>query len=92
MIRKHVVVRGRVQGVGFRYVTASIAAKYKVTGWVRNCFDGSVELEAQGAEHRVEMFLQEVSAGNRFARVDSFEVTDIPLVSAVKEKHFRVTY
>lgn len=92
MIRKYAVARGRVQGVGFRYVTSSIAAKYKVTGWVRNCFDGSVEMEVQGADHRVELFLQEVAAGNRFARVDSFEVTEIPVVNAMKEKNFRVKY
>ena len=41
MIRKHVIVRGRVQGVGFRYITSSIASKYHVTGWVRNEYDGS---------------------------------------------------
>ena len=48
MIRKHVIVRGRVQGVGFRYITSSIASKYHVTGWVRNEYDGSVEIEVPG--------------------------------------------
>ncbi|MCD8020743.1 MAG: acylphosphatase [Clostridiales bacterium] len=92
MIRKNVVVKGRVQGVGFRYIASSIASKYQVTGWVRNEYDGSVQMEVQGPEHRVELFLQEIAKGNRFARVDSMAVTDIPIVNVMKENQFRVRY
>lgn len=92
MVRKHVIVRGRVQGVGFRFITSSIAAKYHVTGWVRNEYDGSVEIEVQGPEHRVNLFLEEVKQGHRFAHVDSFHVTDIPTVNALKEKQFCVRH
>lgn len=92
MIRKHITVQGRVQGVGFRYVTASIAHGCNVTGWVRNEYDGTVTIEVQGAEHRVELFLQEVAAGNRFARVDHMDIQDIPLVNVSKETGFTVRY
>lgn len=92
MIRKHAVIRGRVQGVGFRFITSSIAIKYGLTGWVRNDYDGSVELEVQGPEHRVDLFLEEVKQGNRFARVDTMDISTIPTVNVTKEKQFRVRY
>ena len=92
MIRKHVIVRGRVQGVGFRYITSSIASKYHVTGWVRNEYDGSVEIEVQGPEHRVEMFVNELGQGYLFARIDSMDVTEIPTINALKEQQFRIRH
>ena len=49
LVRKHIVVNGLVQGVGFRYFTVTQARRLGVRGWVRNCRDGSVELEAQGS-------------------------------------------
>jgi acylphosphatase len=42
--------QGRVQGVGFRYTVISLSSSYDVTGYVRNDFDGSVELVAEGKE------------------------------------------
>lgn len=51
---------GRVQGVGFRATTRSIARAYAVGGWVRNEPDGSVLLEAEGPTDQVEAFLAEV--------------------------------
>ena len=48
IIRKHFFFKGRVQGVGFRYRAQNAASLYSVTGWVKNLYDGSVEMEAQG--------------------------------------------
>jgi len=48
MERKQIRYTGRVQGVGFRATTRSIASGYTVTGWVRNEPDGSVLMEVQG--------------------------------------------
>jgi len=45
---RHVIFRGRVQGVGFRYTCRDIAARYEVTGFVRNVPDGTVEMFIQG--------------------------------------------
>ena len=53
MIRKHIIAHGRVQGVGLRFTVTGFAKKYNVTGWVRNLYDGTVEMEVQGLEHRV---------------------------------------
>jgi acylphosphatase len=51
---------GRVQGVGFRYTTCSIAHRYEVSGFVRNCPDGRVELVAEGTPGELDDFLREV--------------------------------
>lgn len=47
-IRRHIIFYGYVQGVGFRYRASYIANRFGVTGWVKNCIDGSVEMEAEG--------------------------------------------
>lgn len=57
MIRVLVQYRGRVQGVGFRATTRSIARAHPVTGWVRNEADGSVSLLAEGAADAIDPFL-----------------------------------
>lgn len=70
--------------------------KYNVTGWVRNLYDGTVEMEVQGLEHRVDLFLQELSSdrpgGNGFIRIDRLDISDIPSVNAAKETQFRARY
>ena len=58
--RRIVVYSGRVQGVGFRYTTHSIARRHDVTGYVRNLPDGRVELVADGRRQEIESFLREI--------------------------------
>ena len=53
LVRKHIVVNGLVQGVGFRYFTVTQARRLGIQGWVRNCRDDSVDLEAQGSSDAV---------------------------------------
>lgn len=89
MKRVHVIVSGRVQGVGFRYFAVSLASKYQISGWVRNLYNGDVELEAQGTSDKLQFFLQEVQEGNRFVRVRNMEVSTISLKN---EKGFKVVY
>lgn len=60
--RVRTIYTGRVQGVGFRATTASIAARYPITGFVRNETDGSVWCEAQGSPKDVAHFLADVRA------------------------------
>ena len=66
-IRRRVLFRGRVQGVGFRYTTASIARRHPVVGFVRNLPDGSVELVAEADAVALDRFLEDIAskfAGN----------------------------
>lgn len=73
MIARKFVIRGMVQGVGFRFFTQRSAARHQVTGYVRNLPDGSVEALAQGPERVVEAFKHDLTAGPRFAQVDEVE-------------------
>lgn len=75
LIRKHVIFKGRVQGVGFRYYCQGIATRMELTGWVRNLYNGDVEMEVQGDERDVEMYLYKINQGDRFIRIDEMEVT-----------------
>jgi acylphosphatase len=78
MPRKHVLVTGLVQGVGFRYFTLDEALQTGVTGWVRNRSDGRVEIEAQGEAVALNDFLNRIHLGPRHACVEKVEVQDIP--------------
>lgn len=79
-IRKHIVVTGLVQGVGFRYFTVTQARRLGVQGWVRNCLDGSVELEAQGSNDAVQAFVKQLAVGPRWSEVSHVAVHDVPLI------------
>lgn len=68
--RATVTVRGRVQGVAFRYHTARTAAQHRVTGWVRNLADGSVEACFEGEEGDVQAVVQWCRRGPDHARVE----------------------
>jgi len=58
---RRIIFEGRVQGVGFRYTTASAARTYRINGYVRNCPDGSVELVAHGHRQQIEQLLESLA-------------------------------
>ncbi|KJR41870.1 acylphosphatase [Candidatus Magnetoovum chiemensis] len=62
-IRAYLIIEGRVQGVGFRYFTRDAARKNKIYGWVRNCFDGTVEAVFEGDKIDVEKTVAECYKG-----------------------------
>lgn len=62
VVRARIVFAGRVQGVGFRYTTRTLAEGFAVTGYVRNCADGTVELEVQGPVGEVDGLLAAIAA------------------------------
>jgi acylphosphatase len=76
--RLRAVVRGRVQGVGFRASAASEARRLQLTGWVRNQLDGTVETEAEGDDAAVEAFLAWLRRGPSYARVTSINPEWLP--------------
>ena len=73
MERLHAVVRGDVQGVGFRYFVQRKARQLELAGWVRNNDDGSVELVAEGERDALEQLKHAVEEGPRTGRVDGVE-------------------
>ena len=77
-VRKRIIFYGRVQGVGFRYRARDIADSLGITGWVRNCYDGSVEMEAQGTEAGIDRMIVELK-NQRFIEIDDVDMKEINL-------------
>ncbi len=73
---KHLVISGRVQGVGFRYSMSEAAERLGVTGWVRNRRDGTVEAVVDGATDAVDAMLAWAHRGPRGASVTDVQVTE----------------
>jgi len=67
-----------VQGVGFRFFAERHARQLGLEGYVRNRYDGAVEVEAEGAAPALEQFLNEIRQGPRLARVQDVKVTWLP--------------
>jgi acylphosphatase len=73
---KRYLVRGRVQGVGFRWFVEREAHVLGIAGWVRNNHDGSVEVLAQGTRDQLSGLHSRLREGPRAARVDAVEISD----------------
>jgi acylphosphatase len=76
MIRRHVIVRGLVQGVFFRDSARRLAQRHGVSGWVANRADGAVEAVFEGEADAVERLVAFSRKGPRGAEVKSVEVTE----------------
>lgn len=85
MISRRVVVAGRVQGVGFRYVTKDLARGFDVCGSVRNLPDGTVEILVMGEPDEVDDFLRTLVRESQVARfVKEVHSTTIPPLDNAK--------
>jgi len=73
-VRRRVVVRGVVQGVGYRFSAARAAGTRGVAGWVRNCRDGAVEAVLEGEAAAVESMVEWCRRGPPHADVHEIEV------------------
>ncbi len=78
LIRDHMVITGRVQGVGFRYRAQKLADLLGVTGWVKNEWDGSVEMEAQGTQGEINELLRRINQGT-YVQIEDIRHTRIPV-------------
>lgn len=70
---EHYLVRGRVQGVGFRWFVQREAAEVGLRGWVRNTNEGHVEIVAAGGEAELAELRAALNRGSRGSRVDAVE-------------------
>lgn len=86
----HIIVSGRVQGVGYRYFVMHTARKYQLTGWVRNLMSGEVEIEIEGNRGLIESLIQELWTGNTWATVRNVQTAWGPFSG--KYKAFDVRY
>jgi len=76
--RLHAFVLGRVQGVGFRYFVMEVAQPRSLTGWVRNRFDGRVEVLAEGPYEALNELLNQLRLGPRSAFVSNVDYEWLP--------------
>lgn len=88
IVARKFLIRGLVQGVGFRYFAQRSAARHQVRGYVRNMPDGSVEALAIGGEKMVEDFKHDLTAGPTHSRVDDLE--ELVLEPTMQYSTFRV--
>ncbi|CAN5722915.1 hypothetical protein BH18ACI4_BH18ACI4_28680 [soil metagenome] len=88
IVARRFLIRGGVQGVGYRFFTQRAAAKHQVVGYVRNEPDGSVEVLAEGPADDVEAFKNELAAGPQWATVK--QVEEIALDPSGTYTSFRV--
>lgn len=78
IIRQHMKISGSVQGVGFRYRAKYAASGLGVTGWVRNKWDGTVELEAQGTIEQINQMLKLINQ-SPYIHIDDIDRKTIPI-------------
>jgi len=90
IVRAHVLVEGRVQGVGYRAFVHRNAIGEELSGWVQNMSDGGVELEVQGPRNRIESFLVTLKKGPSLARVDQLNVNWVH--AQTESKGFQINY
>ena len=79
IIRRHIFFSGRVQGVGFRYTAIHLARPLDLTGWVKNLWDGRVEMEVQGRPEAIERLLSGLR-NQRFIVIEDVEIQKIPVI------------
>ena len=75
VVSAHMMVHGRVQGVGFRVFAAQAARRFQLFGGVRNLHDGRVELEVEGPKELIETLLTALKIGPPAAEVSQIETT-----------------
>ena len=88
-IHYFIQISGRVQNVGFRYFVVMKAGEYQITGTVKNKPDGTVVVEAEGTQEKLDIFLVDLEKGPGWARVDDVKVTQLPVADY---NGFRVVY
>jgi acylphosphatase len=79
MVGKHILVSGRVQGVGFRYFTSQVAREIGLVGWVRNLPDGRVEVLAFGSEDQLADLMEDLAVGPPGSAIGDLSVQDVDM-------------
>ncbi len=88
VIRQHMKISGSVQGVGFRFRASHAARILGITGWVKNEWDGTVEMEAQGTIEQINRMLAMVNQ-SAYIRIERIDRTEMPLEQGEYGFHIR---
>ena len=72
-------ITGRVQGVGFRAFVLRVAESMKISGFVKNQYDGSVLVEAEGEAEKLKLFIDRCKEGLGWAHVSKVQVNELPI-------------
>ena len=75
-MKKHLVISGKVQGVGFRYWLQSVAIEKNIFGWVKNKISGDVEILIIGNEKEVKDMIKLCEKGSPLSKVDQVKVNE----------------
>ena len=78
MKRYYVIFTGRVQGVGFRWFAEMLADKHNYTGWIRNMYNGNVEMEIQGSNLNIHSFISDLQKAARSASISDYSAKEVP--------------
>ena len=76
IIKKHIVISGKVQGVGFRYWMKNLAIDYNINGWVKNKLSGSVEALIVGQEKAIRKLIKQCKIGPSLASIENIQIND----------------
>ncbi len=87
----HAYVSGVVQGVGFRFFTIHRARKYHITGWVKNLYDGRVEIEAEGKKQNLILFIEDIKTGPSYGHVSGIS-EEWHEIALPRYKGFSISY
>jgi acylphosphatase len=90
LLVKHYLVKGRVQGVGFRWFVHREAAEIGLRGWVRNTDDGNVEVVAAGDTEQIAELKAALKEGSRGSRVDAVIEHDLQDSEGAKLEEFKI--
>ena len=76
IIKKHLIISGKVQGIGFRYWMQNLAINNNISGWVKNISSGDVEALIIGQEKEVEQLIKQCKVGPSSATIQNIQVND----------------
>ena len=74
--KKHLVISGKVQGVGFRYWMQNLAINNNISGWVKNKLSGDVEALIIGQEKDVQKLIKQCKIGSSSAKIQNIQIND----------------
>jgi acylphosphatase len=89
MIRYKITVRGKVQGVGFRYFVLQEANLFNIKGYVKNLANGDVLIDAEGEEEVLEIFLTEIAKGSEYSAVSTVIKEEVAICNY---NNFKIKY